>query len=152
MVHKVLQGQGQNELSSEIEESGHVSCVQRYQRTIRKPNQMSLDVVLRIRTKERNIFFLFFLHELIILPKHVRISSLPHTCTVDKLNYELYKYIRVHEGRIHLDSVFLPCCMCTICNCFLLPVCRTDGKLECQRDFIFLFILYFYPPLRVVKT
>ena len=42
----------------------------------RKTNQMSLDVALRVRAKERNIFFLFFFHELINLPKHVRISSL----------------------------------------------------------------------------
>ena len=42
----------------------------------RKPNQMSLDVALRVPAKERNIIFLFFLHELINLPKHVRISSL----------------------------------------------------------------------------
>ena len=41
---------------TELTKTGHVSCI--YQRTKRKPNQMSLDVVLRVRVKERNIFFL----------------------------------------------------------------------------------------------
>ena len=48
-----------------------------YQRTKRKSNQTPLDVVPHVRVKERSpsCSCLFFLHELINLPKHVRISS-----------------------------------------------------------------------------
>ena len=80
---------------TQLTESGYVSCI--YERTKTNTNQTPLDGIPRVRVKEKNICFLFFLHELIKLPKQVRICSLPHSCTVDKLNHEQYKYMQKIE-------------------------------------------------------